>query len=69
MEARMRVGGHAVHPMLVVSRLGCSNSAKRFAIVGAVVVAGVPALVFARKRVKASSARKALMRVKAEGQR
>jgi len=45
------------------------TNVKRFAIAGAVVAAVVPALAFARKRVKASSARKVLTRAKAEGRK
>jgi hypothetical protein len=42
---------------------------KKVAIVGAVVAAIVPAFAFARKRVKAASARKTLMRAKADGRK
>jgi hypothetical protein len=45
------------------------TNVKRVAIVGAVVAAIVPAIAFARKRVKASSARKTLMRAKTEGRK
>jgi hypothetical protein len=45
------------------------NNVKKIAIVGAVVAAVVPAVAFARKRVKASSARKTSMRAKTEGRK
>jgi hypothetical protein len=45
------------------------NNVKMVAIVGAVVAAIVPAVAFARKRVKASSARKTLTRAKTEGRK